>query len=174
MDQIWVVSEKTRQWGPSVSFTLNLEVTPHSLQLLRYSQKSSGTHSDYSHFPLCTTCAGWEMKNQVLDTKGVSVVKGRGVGVEHRPYLCHLPDITLWHAHQGSLHCGIEKWQYFFVFFLPHNTAYGILVPWPGIKPTSPALESWSRALNHQGNPKRGTFETTLLKVKNRIFTSKN
>ena len=117
MDQIWVVSEKTRQWGPSVSFTLNLEVTPHSLQLLRYSQKSSGTHSDYSHFPLCTTCAGWEMKNQVLDTKGVSVVKGRGVGVEHRPYLCHLPDITLWHAHQGSLHCGIEKWQYFFVFF---------------------------------------------------------
>ena len=54
MDQIWVVSEKTRQWGPSVSFTLNLEVTPHSLHLLRYSQKSSGTHFDYSHFPLCT------------------------------------------------------------------------------------------------------------------------
>ena len=31
--------------------------------------------------------------------------------------------------------------------FWPDHKACGILVPWPGIKPTSPALESWS--LNH-------------------------
>ena len=35
----------------------------------------------------------------------------------------------------------------FFFFFLPHHTACGILVPWPGIKPMPPALEVWS--LNH-------------------------
>ena len=32
-------------------------------------------------------------------------------------------------------------------FFWPCHTTYGILVPWPGIKPLPPAVEAWS--LNH-------------------------
>ena len=174
MDQIWVVSEKTRQWGPSVSFTLNLEVTPHSLQLLRYSQKSSGTHFDYSHFPLCTAwCWVGNKKPGAGYQGGVSGDGQWGGGVtqtlsvpspRHYSLTCTPGLTSLWN----------RKMTIFFCFFWPHNTAYGILVPWPGIKPISPALESWSLTLNHQGNPKRGTFETTLLKAKNRIFTSKN
>ena len=38
-------------------------------------------------------------------------------------------------------------WFYFFIYFSPHSEACGILVCWPGIKPTPPALEAWS--LNH-------------------------
>ena len=37
--------------------------------------------------------------------------------------------------------------QFFLIFnffFLPHWTAYGILVPLPGIKPEPPAMEAWS------------------------------
>ena len=34
-----------------------------------------------------------------------------------------------------------------FIIFLPLHTACRILVPWPGIKPMSPALGTWS--LNH-------------------------
>ena len=34
-----------------------------------------------------------------------------------------------------------------FFFFLPYCVAYGILVPWPGIKPVPPAVEAQS--LNH-------------------------
>ena len=29
-------------------------------------------------------------------------------------------------------------------FFGPHPVSYGILLPWPGIKPTPAALEAWS------------------------------
>ena len=57
-------------------------------------------------------------KNQVLDTKGVSVVKGRGVGVEHRPYLCHLPDITLDMHTRARYTVEQKKDNIFFVFFL--------------------------------------------------------
>ena len=31
-----------------------------------------------------------------------------------------------------------------FFFSWPHHTAYGIVVPWPGIEPTPPAVEAWS------------------------------
>ena len=31
-----------------------------------------------------------------------------------------------------------------FFFFLPYHAAGGVLVPQPGIKPKSPALEAWS------------------------------
>ena len=34
-----------------------------------------------------------------------------------------------------------------FFFFWPHHTACGTLIPWPGIKPVSPALKAWS--VNH-------------------------
>ena len=37
--------------------------------------------------------------------------------------------------------------SFFFLIFWPHNTACGILVPRPGIKPACPALEAQS--LNH-------------------------
>ena len=33
---------------------------------------------------------------------------------------------------------------FFFFFFGLHHASYGILVPWPGIKPASRALEEWS------------------------------
>ena len=165
MGQIWVVSKKTRQQGPSVSFTLNLELTPHSLQLLRYSQKFSGAHSDYSHFPLCTTW-GWVPRERQWWRAGTGGTQTLSVpSPRHYSLTCTPGLASLWN----------RKMPIFFWFFWPHNTAYGILVPWPGIKPTSPALEACSLTLNHQGNPQRGTlFETTPLKVKNRIFTSKN
>ena len=38
--------------------------------------------------------------------------------------------------------------MYFFFFFLPYHSACGILAPWPGVKPASPALAAWS--LNHR------------------------
>ena len=42
----------------------------------------------------------------------------------------------------------LDSGYYFlFFFFWPHCVACGILVPRPGIKPTSPAVEAWS--LNH-------------------------
>ena len=34
-----------------------------------------------------------------------------------------------------------------FSLFWPHHAAYGILVPWPGMEPTLPAVKAWS--LNH-------------------------
>ena len=37
----------------------------------------------------------------------------------------------------------IKQWTYFFFFWLC-CAACGILVPWPGIEPTSPAVEAWS------------------------------
>ena len=41
----------------------------------------------------------------------------------------------------------LEKCCFGFFFFWLCRTAYGILVPWPGIKPTPPAVEAQS--LNH-------------------------
>ena len=35
----------------------------------------------------------------------------------------------------------------FFFFLWQHHSAWGILVPWPGIKPMPPEVEAWS--LNH-------------------------
>ena len=40
-------------------------------------------------------------------------------------------------------HC-IFKITLFYLFFWPCHIAYGILVPWPGIKPVTPALKAWS------------------------------
>ena len=50
-----------------------------------------------------------------------------------------------------------------FSIFWPHHMACGILVPWPGIEPESPAVETW--CLNHwatHGSPKRAHFNTSL------------
>ena len=41
----------------------------------------------------------------------------------------------------------------FFFFFWLHHVAWGILLPWPGIKPTSPAVETGVLATGPQGSP---------------------
>ena len=51
----------------------------------------------------------------------------------------------------GGGHSNLLQYSFFFFFFLNiylfGRTACGILVPWPGIKPISSALEAWS--FNH-------------------------
>ena len=42
---------------------------------------------------------------------------------------------------------------YFFFFSWLHYTAHGILVPPPGMEPTSLALEAWNPNHNQQGSP---------------------
>ena len=48
--------------------------------------------------------------------------------------------------------------------------ACGILVPWPGIKPAPPVLESRFSTLDHQGSPWR-SFSTTLIFLISSCFT---
>ena len=44
--------------------------------------------------------------------------------------------------------------SFFFFFLFAHCMACGILVPWPGVKPLSPALESQNlKPLDRQGSP---------------------
>ena len=41
----------------------------------------------------------------------------------------------------------------FFLNFFFFFAACGVLVPRPGIEPTTPAVEAWSLTLGHQGSP---------------------
>ena len=41
--------------------------------------------------------------------------------------------------------------EFFLIFFF--FSACGVLVPRPGIEPTTPAVEAWSLTLGHQGSP---------------------
>ena len=48
---------------------------------------------------------------------------------------------------------------FFKKMFRPCPTAYGTLVPRPGLKPMPPALEAWSfKPLDRQGNPSVSSF----------------
>ena len=43
--------------------------------------------------------------------------------------------------------------EFYYIYF-GHAPPYRFLVPHPGIKPSTPALEMRSQTLNHQGSPK--------------------
>ena len=69
-------------------------------------------------------------------------------------------------AHQAPLSMGFSRQEYWSGVPLPSSdmrmsssliffffAACGVLVPQPGIEPTTPAVEAWSLTLGHQGSP---------------------
>ena len=55
--------------------------------------------------------------------------------------------VAWWYRLVRSPNSFLNYILFIFLIFWPHQAACGILVPWPGIEPTPPALEV--RSLNH-------------------------
>ena len=77
------------------------------------------------------------------------MVREEGCGREDITFIPHRLLNCLIFFNYTSWSCIICEFYFFLIFkiFWLHRVACGILVPWPGIKPVSPALEAWS--LNH-------------------------
>ena len=62
-----------------------------------------------------------------------------------------------------SIYFFLTRRKLSFSFWL-HHVACGILVPWPGIKPTSPAWKDRVLTLGHQGSPQLKFLRSSLSK----------
>ena len=55
--------------------------------------------------------------------------------------------------------------------FSSQPLACELLVPWPGIKSTSPALQTWSQPLHHQGSPRTADFNCACARARAHTHT---